>query len=93
MITKNHSLINLDNQAYKACDNDFKVEIRKNRVVLKKGRGIRTILGFLEYFGKDVEFIITNKKDNCRHCNSENVVYNGTDSLKVNKHENFNVFV
>jgi len=38
MITKNHSLINLDNQVYKVCDNDFKVEIRKSRIFLKKER-------------------------------------------------------
>jgi hypothetical protein len=54
--------------------------------------GIQTILGFLECIGKDVKFIIDNEKDNCRNCNNENVVYNGTDRLKVNKHENLNVF-
>ncbi|MDR3291588.1 MAG: hypothetical protein LBT10_05485 [Methanobrevibacter sp.] len=71
MLDKNQSLnIKFGSQAYKVCDNDFNVEVRKGRLVLKEGMGIRTILRFLEYFEEDVEFIINNEKDNCRNYNS-----------------------
>jgi hypothetical protein len=94
MTNKNQSLsTKLSNQEYKACGNDFKIEVRNGRIILNEETGIRTILGFLEYFEKDVQFIVGNEKDNYRNYNSEYVVYNGTDELKVNKHENLIVFV